>query len=69
MNKNLEYLRTVYAGDYVRRMGRNRWSVYNALTDWRTHAPARDKANVIKLDVKRSKIITEVVSRNWGIAA
>ena len=69
VNKNLEYLRTVYAGDYVRRMGRNRWSVYNALTDWRTHAPARDKANVIKLDVKRSKIITEVVSRNWGIAA
>jgi hypothetical protein len=68
-NKNLDYLRKVYREDYSRRMGRNRWAVYNALTDWRTHAPARTNANVIKLDINRGKIVADVVARNWGIAA
>tara|TARA_B110000908_G_scaffold5434_1_gene6904 strand:- start:648 stop:1586 length:939 start_codon:yes stop_codon:yes gene_type:complete len=37
-NTNLEYLWHKYNSVYSKRLGNNYWAVYNAMTDWSTHA-------------------------------
>ena len=41
------YILDKYSNHYSRLMGNNYWALYNALTDWSTHAPTKgSKANV-----------------------
>ena len=37
-NKSLEFIWAIYVGVYKTRLGSNFWAVYNAMTDWSTHA-------------------------------
>ena len=37
-NKSLEFIWAKYVGVYKIRLGSNFWAVYNAMTDWSTHA-------------------------------
>lgn len=37
-NKSLEFIWAKYVGVYKTRLGSNFWAVYNAMTDWSTHA-------------------------------
>ena len=60
-NKTLTYLNEVYNTNYGRRMGHNRWSVYNAITDWSTHAPSSSK-NTIALSQRRTERASEVIN-------
>ena len=60
-NKTLAYLNEVYNTNYGPRMGHNRWSVYNAITDWSTHAPSSSK-NTIALSQRRTEKASEVIN-------
>ena len=62
-NKTLTYLYDVYNNTYKSRMGKNQWAVYNAITDWATHAPSKSK-NVIALGQRRTGQATTVI-QEW----
>jgi len=48
-------------------MGKNKWALYNALTDWSTHAPSRSK-NKITLLQRRSDKVQETLETNFMVA-
>ena len=62
-NKTLTYLYDAYNNTYKPRMGANRWAVYNAITDWGTHAPSSSK-NVIALGQRRTDQATTAI-QEW----
>ncbi len=62
-NKTLSHLYDVYNNRYRPNMGANQWAVYNAITDWATHAPSKSK-NVIALGQRRTEQATTAV-REW----
>ena len=66
-NRTFNYLNEVYNKTYFPRMGDNKWAVYNALTDWSTHAPSSSK-NTIALSQRRVEKAREVVD-NYLLAA
>ncbi len=42
------------AEQYAKSMGTNYWALYNAVTDWCTHAPSKgDKGNVFLMRKKK----------------
>jgi len=53
-NSGLNYLWLKWP-EYRERLGRNRWAVYNTLTDWSTHAPAARKASEVNIASVRHK--------------
>lgn len=62
-NKNYLYMWRVYVETYSRRQGNNLWAVYNALTDWATHAPAMKKgSSVVSLQNRRANMVSKVIS-------
>ena len=66
-NKNYQYLVNAYSFDYAPKMGRNRWALYNALTDWSTHAPSKSK-NKITLIQRRAEKVQETLENNFMVA-
>ena len=62
-NKTLTYLYDVYNNTYKSKMGENQWAVYNAITDWSTHAPSTSK-NVIALGQRRTTQATTAI-QEW----
>ena len=63
-NSNLMYLLNVYRQTYIPRLGRNYWSLYNALTDWATHCKS-SRSNAVDFSVKQhknSEKVREVIS-------
>ncbi len=62
-NKTLTYLYDVYNNTYKSKMGENQWAVYNAITDWATHAPSTSK-NVITLEQRRTTQATTAI-QEW----
>ena len=65
-NKNLEYMFKVYNEVYINRLGGNLWSVYNAMTDWATHAPASQKSqvNIASIEQDRAAKVRETVNKS-----
>ncbi len=53
------YILDKYNNHYSTLMGKNYWALYNALTDWSTHAPSKgDKGNVLLMRQKKvSKLL------------
>ena len=69
-NSSFMYAMEKYMNHYSKKMGKNYWAVYNALTDWATHHTGTRK-NTIDLpiaQVKRSEKIQQAI-RNFSIAA
>ena len=69
-NNSFMYAMEKYMNHYSKKMGKNYWAVYNALTDWATHHTGTRK-NTIDLpiaQVKRSEKIQQAI-RNFSIAA
>ena len=62
-NNCLTYLYDVYNNRYRPNMGDNQWAVYNAITDWATHAPSKSK-NVIALGQRRTERATTAI-KQW----
>ena len=62
-NKTLTYLYDVYNNTYKKTMGETQWAVYNAVTDWSTHAPSSAK-NVIALKQRRIEQATTAI-QEW----
>jgi hypothetical protein len=62
-NKALSHLYDVYNNTYKLKMGANQWAVYNAITDWATHAPSKSK-NVIALGQRRTERATTAI-KEW----
>ena len=62
-NKTLTFLYDVYNNRYRPNMGANEWAVYNAITDWATHAPSSSK-NVIALGQRRTERATTAI-QEW----
>ena len=65
-NKNLEYMFKVYNEIYLERLGNNLWSVYNAMTDWATHAPAskNSQINIASIEQDRAAKVREIVNKS-----
>ncbi len=66
-NHNLEYVWNVYKNKYKPTLGSNLWSVYNALTDWSTHADAtttRGKVNIASIKNNRQNLIRKAFKNN-----
>jgi len=61
-NRTLVYLYDVYNSTYLPRMGRNKWALYNSITDWSTHAPSSSK-NVIALSQRRTERATQAIDK------
>ena len=66
-NRNYLYLWRVFTETYSRRQGNNLWAVYNALTDWATHAPAMKKtsSSVVTLQNRRATKVSKVISNDY----
>ena len=61
------YIMDKYRNHYAKAMGRNYWALYNAFTDWATHAPTKgSKANVTLM---RQKKVQEVLNNFPALAA
>lgn len=70
-NKNFLYIWSQYSNHYVKKFGKNYWSVYNALTDWSSHAPLSkrsNKENSAAVIVKRQEVVRDSISK-WELAA
>lgn len=65
-NKNLEYMFKVFNEIYIGRLGKNLWAVYNAMTDWATHAPAsqRSQINIASIEQDRAAKVRETVNKS-----
>ncbi len=48
-NRNLGYIWNQYKNIYTKRLGKNYWSAYNALTDWSTHANTFRKSTEVNV--------------------
>ena len=46
-NRNFSYMYKQYINRYKPALGANKWALYNALTDWSTHAPAARKTTEV----------------------
>ena len=72
VNKNFQYLWAIYKDNYKKKLGDNYWAVYNALTDWSSHAPIgkrQDPKNIASVLNRRQQIVRDTISRvDWGIA-
>lgn len=73
-NANLEYIWKQYSQVYKKRLGANYWAVYNALTDWSTHAGTSRKStevNIAAVQNQRQQLVREAVRNNkyMGLAA
>jgi len=66
-NRNYLYLWRVFTETYARRQGNNLWAVYNALTDWATHAPAMKKtsSSIVTLQNRRATKVSKVISNDY----
>lgn len=54
------YIMEKYKNHYSKAMGRNYWALYNAFTDWATHAPTKgSKANV---SLMRQKKVQDILN-------
>ena len=53
-NLNLEYIWNKYSSVYKRRLGANYWAVFNAMTDWSTHAKPTRKKSLLNLAAVRN---------------
>ena len=63
-NQNLNYM-VQKSKDYENRMGKNKWAVYNTLTDWSTHAnptTERSKQNIAAIKVQRAAKVRDAVN-------
>ena len=70
-NHNLEYVWNVYKNKYKPTLGSNLWSVYNALTDWSTHANAttsRGKANIASIRNNRQNSVRKTFTKYLEVA-
>ena len=56
----------VYHEIYHGRLGKNLWAVYNAMTDWATHAPAsqRSQINIASIEQDRAAKVRETVNKS-----
>ena len=71
-NLNLEYIWKQYASVYSKRLGHNYWAVYNALTDWSTHASASrssSSANIASVQNDRQQVVRDAVKSNYVMKA
>ena len=72
-NTSLEYMWNKYTSVYRKRLGNNFWAVYNAMTDWSTHAEtARESTMVNIASVKNQRheaIRSAIVSSEMRQAA
>ena len=71
-NLQLEYIWNIYKNVYSKRLGHNYWAVYNALTDWSTHASAsRDtsQANIASIQNDRQQTVRQAVQSNYFMKA
>lgn len=62
-NSALNYLWLKW-GEYKTRLGKNKWALYNVLTDWSTHAPASRSAselNIASVRQKRQETVRKTV--------
>ena len=66
-NKDFIYILDKFVHHYSPTMGKNKWALYNALTDWSTHAPSRSK-NKITLVQRRSDKVQETLETNFMVA-
>ena len=48
-NTSLEYMWNKYTSVYRKRLGNNFWAVYNAMTDWSTHAETARKSTMVNI--------------------
>ena len=64
-NKNYQYLFNAFTLDYAPKMDKNRWALYNTLTDWSTHAPSKSKNNIALLQ-RRGEKVAEVITDNFA---
>lgn len=63
-NRNLNYIWNQYKNIYTKRLGRNYWSAYNALTDWSTHATTFRKsteANIASVCNDRQEAVRNAI--------
>ena len=70
-NNNLNYIWDRFIEHYVPAFGSNQWAVYNALTDWSSHAPSSknaDPANLAARLHKRRETVRLAIDK-WSIAA
>ena len=71
-NNALMYMWNRWTEHYRSALGSNRWSVYNVLTDWSTHAPASGKqsqSNIASISYKRGESVRATLIRNFKEAA
>ena len=69
-NNNLNYIWDKFTEHYVPAFGSNQWAVYNALTDWSSHAPSSKTADPANLPArlhKRRQVVREAID-TWRIA-
>lgn len=65
-NKSLEYIWNKYIKVYKTRLGANMWSVYNAMTDWSTHAETSRKSsmhNIAAIQNQRQQTVRSAFSK------
>lgn len=64
-NLSKDYVHLVNAwNEYSSKLGKNMWALYNAFTDWSTHAPARrSSTDINSLSRRREKLVQEVVTK------
>jgi len=63
-NTSLEYMWNKYTSVYRKRLGNNFWAVYNAMTDWSTHAgTAREStmSNIASVKNQRHEAIRSAI--------
>ena len=53
-NHALAYIYDKYVNVYKKRLGSNKWALYNAFTDWSTHAPAQRKDAIVNMAATQS---------------
>lgn len=71
LNKNFNYIWSCYKDHYSKKFGNNYWAVYNALTDWSSHAPLSRRSkveNAPAVTAKRQEAVRSSIN-NWSIAA
>jgi len=50
-------------------MGKNKWALYNALTDWSTHAPTRSKNKItLTFNKDRAEKVQKTLQDNFIVA-
>ena len=71
-NASLEYIWNAYRTLYSKRLGHNYWSVFNAMTDWSTHAGAlreASKINMASIQNTRQQLVQDAVKNNKQMMA